>query len=120
MVRTESCTQVCEIQALSGGHFLWQSPETDALDVMSLQNVKRIGGNHVTMGDHRVWTNGGVISRRIVEEKERQAWRISPGIKSTHQNLCGQVFKQVKNEQLGRRELNGDLDNRTPAQMDSL
>ena len=96
-------TQACEIQALSGGYFLWRTPKSATLDLMTLEKIKRIGGSHVTIGIHRVWANSDVIRRRIMEEKERRAWRESRGLKSTHQNLWGQVFKQATKEQMDRR-----------------
>ena len=42
-------THICEIQALSGGHFLWQVPMSSTLDLMTHEKIKRIGGNHVTI-----------------------------------------------------------------------
>ena len=42
-IRTRG-SQACEIQALSGGDFLWQTPKSSALDLMawmSLEGIKR-------------------------------------------------------------------------------
>ena len=103
-------TQACEIQALSGGYFLWKTEKSAALDLMTLEKIKRIGGSHLTIGNHRVWTNSDVIRRRIMEEKERRAWRDSRGLRSSHQNLWGQVFTLATEQQLDRRELNSEFD----------
>ena len=103
-------TQICEIQALSGGYFLWQTPKSHNLDLMTHERIKRMGGNHVTIGDHRVWTNSNVIRRRIMEEKERRAWRTTRGLDTTRMRQWGVVFKQATNEQLDARELNDDIE----------
>ena len=77
---------------------------------MTLEKIKRIGGSHVTIGNHRVWTNSDVIQRRIMEEKESRAWRDARGLKSNHQNLWGQVYKEATKQQMDRREPNIDLE----------
>ena len=77
---------------------------------MSLEKSTKIGGNHVTTEDHRVWMNCGVISRRIMEENKRRAWRESKGLRSTHQNPWAQIIKQATKEQLDKREANSDLE----------
>ena len=53
-------TQACEIQALSGGYSLWQTPSSSALD-LNLETILR--------REDRVWTNSDLIRRRIMQEK---------------------------------------------------
>ena len=102
-------TQACEIQALSGGYFLWQTPKSRNLDLLTLDKIKRIGGSHVTIDDDRVWTNSDVIRRRIMEEKERRAWRTTKGLDTTRMRPWGQVFQQATQQQLNNREIDDDL-----------
>ena len=52
-------TQACEIQALAGEYFIWQTEKSNALDVMKLDRIKRIGGNHVTAEDQTVDSGTG-------------------------------------------------------------
>ena len=60
----------------------------------------------MSIGDGRIWTNSDVIRRRIMEEKERRAWRTMRGLDMTCMRSWGQVFKQATNEQLDVREIN--------------
>ena len=83
----ELSAQACKTQALSGRYFLGQTTKSKALGLIILEKNKKIGGNHVTIGDHRVWANSDVIRRRMPEEKVRKASRESEGLRSTHENL---------------------------------
>lgn len=71
----ERGTQACETRAPSGGYFQWQTPKSAALDLMTLEKNKGIGGSHVPTGNHRARTHSDMLRRRSLEEKERRAWR---------------------------------------------
>lgn len=70
----------CEMQSLTGGHFMWDD-EVRGDDAPMIRKMKKIGAGQVRVGNRRLWTNSGVIIRKVMEEKERRKWRREKGIK---------------------------------------
>ena len=47
-------TQACEIQALAGQHLIRQTEKSSTLDLKTFDRIKRIKGDHASVGDHRI------------------------------------------------------------------
>ena len=104
--------QVCEIQNLMGGYYIWQTSSTASSrksDLMMLDKVRRCGGTLVSVDDQRVWTNSGVLQRRILEEKERRKWRAGRDLKPVAVYSWGDLFRKAAEEQVNARELECDF-----------
>ena len=55
--------RACEIQHMFGAYCVWQSGKPNALDVMTLHKVKRVGGTLAFVSGQRVSTNSHPSTR---------------------------------------------------------
>ena len=66
----------CEIQAMTGGHFMWED-EMRSSDALMIKKMKEIDAGQVRIGERRIWTISRLVIDKVREEKERRTWRRS-------------------------------------------
>ena len=58
-----------KIQNVFDGYYILKMDKITILDVLNLEKTKMSGGDQVSMGDQRVWTNSTVFRHEIMQEQ---------------------------------------------------
>ena len=66
--------QAREIQHLTGGYYIRQTGKPEFSEVLTPDQIKRIGGNLNTIEDQCICANGDTIQYGLTAETERRQW----------------------------------------------
>ena len=70
--RKTASMQACEVQSLTGGHFI-DCEEAQMSDNMMLKRRRKIGGGQITIGNRRLWSSAEEIDKMKKRTRGKQS-----------------------------------------------